>query len=74
VEGRKCLAKMARKTDTELSSEYLDVFDDNMVKNAETATKNEGKTYFTILDLFKYRQMGLVAVNLALAFLERIYC
>ena len=71
-EGRKLIEKLAKKTKTKLSKEYLDEFDNNMVKNAEIATKNKDQTYLTIMDLFRYRQMGLVAMNLALALLEWI--
>ena len=72
MDGRKVLEKLAKKTKTELPRGFLDEFQQDMATTAKISTEDEPQKYFTTLDLFKYRKMGLVALHLAFVFMKRI--
>ena len=65
--GRQTLKTFAKKTGTELSEKFLDDFEVSFSKE-KTTEVSTNKT-FSILDLFRHRRMGMVAINIRCCFL-----
>ena len=66
-DGRKLLKQFGEKTNTELSEKYLDEFE-QILKAGENEEDEIKTKKFTLLDLFKSKNMAMISINLALAF------
>ena len=72
-EGRKILKEFAKGTGTNLSDEFLDEFESGMrLDKSAGDTALQSQTQFSIADLFRDRRMGMVAINIGVAFMFRI--
>ena len=66
--GRSVLAKLAKKTDTTISEEDFDAFENQLQRDIEIV--DEEKRKFTFFDLFRSRHMALITINLSVAFMQ----
>ena len=69
-EARKNLKVFAKKTKTDLGEEFFQRFEEGLKNNtiSEEPEVENGKTS-SIIDLFRYRSMGMVAINIGICFL-----
>jgi len=69
-EGRKVLLQFSKKTKSELVETDLDDFEQKLQETTEKATNaSSDDKQFSIIDLFRDCRMGLVALNVGIAFM-----
>ena len=64
--GKKVLKEFATKTKSDLSDKFFEKFEKQLSKEMVT---EDTKEKFTIVDLFRFRGMSLISINLCVAFL-----
>lgn len=68
-EGRKTLRTFAEKTNTSLDDEFFEQFEEHLKNKSASRNQIKENQTFTIMDLFRHREMGFVSINIAICFL-----